>query len=99
MDTTTPPPDVLRVVDSQGTEVMRLGSDGRMHAVDVAGLTADVPTVLTAPEVARLTGKDVSTICRWAKAGKLPVIRKLDGLRGPWLFPRHVLTILRQPSE
>ena len=88
-------PDVFRVVDSQGTEVLRLDSNGLLHAVSLAQMTDDVPTVLTAPEVARLTGYDVSTICRWAKSGALPVVRKLEGRRGPWLFPRHVLTLIR----
>lgn len=88
-------PDVFRVVDSQGTEIMRLDSNGLMQAVALGQQTTDVPTVLTAPEVARLTGYDVSTVCRWAKAGTLPTVRKLEGRRGPWLFPRHVLTLIR----
>lgn len=88
-------PDVYRVVDSQGTEIMRLDSNGLLQAVALGEQTTDVPTVLTAPEVARLTGYDVSTVCRWAKQGHVPVVRKLDGRRGPWLFPRHVLGLIR----
>jgi hypothetical protein len=45
----------------------------------------------TAPELARYTGRSVSTICRQAKSGRLPSIRKLDGPRGPWLFNRDAV--------
>lgn len=47
-----------------------------------------LPSIVTAPELAAYTGRDVSTICRWAKSGHLPALRKLPGLRGAWLFSR-----------
>lgn len=46
---------------------------------------------ITAPELAQLTGYDQATVCRWAKAGVIPVIRKLPGPRGAYLIdPRAV---------
>lgn len=56
--------------------------------------TTDLP-ILTAPEVAELTGYDVSTICRWAKHGNLRPIRKLPGPRGAYLFEPDVLRTIR----
>lgn len=54
------------------------------------GMTGHVkrtqPPPITAPELAALTGYDISTICRWARDGHIPTIRKLPGLRGAWLF-------------
>lgn len=41
-----------------------------------------------------MTGYDVSTICKWAKDGHLPVVRKLPGLRGAWLFEPEVLNLI-----
>jgi predicted DNA-binding transcriptional regulator AlpA len=55
-----------------------------------APASAELPPILTAPELAALTGYDVSTICRWAKSGQVPAIRKLPGVRGPWLFDPSV---------
>ena len=46
---------------------------------------------ITARELAHETGYDVATICHWAKAGVIPVIRKLPGPRGAYLIdPRAV---------
>lgn len=51
----------------------------------------NVVVPITAPELARETGYDVATICRWARAGIIPVIRKLPGPRGAYLIdPRAV---------
>ena len=52
--------------------------------------------MLTGPEVAELTGYDISTICRWARAGTLgdAVIRKTPGIRGTWLFWPAVLDLI-----
>jgi predicted DNA-binding transcriptional regulator AlpA len=54
-------------------------------------MSAPSPAVLTAPEVAAMTGYDISTICRWARSGHLPSIRKLNGIRGAWLFDASVV--------
>lgn len=56
--------------------------------------TPDLPEILTAPEVAQQTGVAISTICRHARAGRLPYLRKLPGLRGAYLFSRDVLDTL-----
>lgn len=53
------------------------------------------PPVLTAPEVADLTGWDVSSICRWARIGIVPSIRKLPGAHGAWLFDPSVVELIR----
>lgn len=53
--------------------------------------TPELPPVITSPEVSEATGYDHSTICRWARSGRLPTIRKLPGTRGAWLFERSVL--------
>lgn len=43
-------------------------------------------TVLTTAEVAKMTGKSVATINRWANSGVLPVAVQTPGLRGARLF-------------
>ena len=45
-------------------------------------------------EVAAMTGFDVSTICKWARDGHIPVIRKLPGMRGAYLFEPDVLHLI-----
>lgn len=63
-------------------------------------MAQDAPQViLTAPELARETGYDVATICRWAKSGHLPSIRKLPGVRGAWLFDPGVVRPLIQSKR
>lgn len=47
--------------------------------------------LLTTPELARETGYDISTICRWARRGDLPSVRKLPGVTGAWLFDAAVV--------
>lgn len=51
-------------------------------------------TPLSASEVAKLTGYDISTICRWARRGDIPA-GKLPGLRGAWLIPSSTLQTIR----
>ncbi len=54
---------------------------------EVTTTTVDVPEVMTSPELSRLTGVSVATICRWARKGYLPTIRKARGRTGVWMFP------------
>jgi hypothetical protein len=51
-------------------------------------------TPLSASEVAKATGYDISTVCRWARAGDIPA-GKLPGTRGAWLFDPAVLHTIR----
>jgi predicted site-specific integrase-resolvase len=51
-------------------------------------------TPLSASEVSRLTGYDISTVCRWARAGDIKA-DKLPGLRGAWLIPESQLGAIR----
>jgi hypothetical protein len=44
--------------------------------------------------VAKLTGYDISTVCRWARAGDIEA-GKLPGLRGAWLIPESQLAVIR----
>jgi hypothetical protein len=55
-------------------------------------------TPLSASEVAAATGYDISTICRWARAGDIPA-GKLPGLRGAWLIDPSVLETIRQKDR
>ena len=50
---------------------------------------------LSASEVSRITGYDISTICRWARSGDIPGAGKLPGLRGAWLIPESALGTIR----
>lgn len=58
----------------------------------------DLPEVLTGPEVADLTGYDISTVCRWCRSGSLGahVIRKTPGTRGTWLLRPSVLDAIQK---
>jgi hypothetical protein len=60
--------------------------------------TEDLPEVLTAPEVAALTGYDVSSVCRWCRSGELGehVIRKANGPRGTWLLRGSAVGLIRK---
>lgn len=51
---------------------------------------------ITAEEAAELLGKSRSQVNRDAAAGRLPVLRKLKGQRGPRLFDR---TAIEQLAE
>ena len=44
--------------------------------------------LLTSSDVARLLQISVPTVNRWAAAGRLPVVQKLPGIRGAYLFRR-----------
>jgi excisionase family DNA binding protein len=46
---------------------------------------------MTAGEVAALLGLPKRTIQRRAKAGQLPTIGKLPGIRGAYLFDRNTI--------
>ncbi|CAB4136963.1 Helix-turn-helix domain containing protein, partial [uncultured Caudovirales phage] len=46
---------------------------------------------MTAPEVARRLGKSLATVKRYARAGKLPVILKVPGATGAYLFDRAAI--------
>ena len=47
--------------------------------------------LLTASEVAELTGWSVTSVNRWASRGDLPAERKLPGRTGAYLFRRSVV--------
>jgi predicted DNA-binding transcriptional regulator AlpA len=49
---------------------------------------------LSTTEVAAMTGFDVSTICKWARDGHIPVLRKFPGMRGAYLFEPDVLRLI-----
>lgn len=53
---------------------------------------------ISAPEFAAATGYDVATVCRWAKAGTIPVIRKLPGPRGAYLIDPRGLALVRHKT-
>lgn len=47
--------------------------------------------LITTAEAARILGKSVSTVCRDAQLGYLPVHQKLPGQRGAYLFDRAAI--------
>lgn len=75
-------------------------SDGQIlirapSAASLEDAPRGAPPVLTAAEVADLTGWDVSSICRWARTGAVPSLRKLPGTHGAWLFDPSVVELIR----
>lgn len=54
-----------------------------------------IPTV----EVAGILGRDVRTISRWTKSGRLTPATKLPGKRGAYLFDRHEIIRVREEIE
>ena len=42
--------------------------------------------LLTTAEVAEIAGVDVGTVNRWAREGRLSVVRQLPGIRGARVF-------------
>lgn len=60
-------------------------------------------TLLGAKALAIRAGVDVATVCRWARAGLLPSLGKLEGPRGAWVFDAeavrdHPLIAKRPPA-
>ena len=53
--------------------------------------------VLLTSDVAALFGVNVKTVSRWAKSGRLPVLRKVPGVRGPLIFDAAVVERLHSP--
>lgn len=49
------------------------------------------PAAYSTREVAEAHGVAISTVIRWAEEGKLPVIRKLPGRTGGYVFPAEAL--------
>ncbi|MGH3501479.1 MAG: helix-turn-helix domain-containing protein [Nocardioidaceae bacterium] len=44
--------------------------------------------LIGAPEAATILGVHRATVLRWAEAGQLPVVEKMPGDNGPYLFDR-----------
>lgn len=47
-------------------------------------------------EASEVLGVSKTTVTRWAKSGRLPVIRKLRGETGGWLFDAGVIRRVAQ---
>ncbi len=60
---------------------------------------ARTPEVLTTGEIADAYGVAISTVCRWAELGQIPVIRKLPGKTGQWVFGPEALPATTPPPE
>ncbi len=52
--------------------------------------------VLGTAEAAEILGVSLSTVTRWAVNGKLPPLRKLDGLTGSFVFEAGVVRRLAE---
>lgn len=60
----------------------------------------DAPSIITTKELAQLTGWSVTAIARWAQDGEIPIIRKVPGRTGSYLFDRRIaLRRLRKRDE
>ena len=60
--------------------------------------TVDSPDLVGVAEAADLTGYDRRTIHRKAQRGELHVVKKIDGLRGSYLFNRADVLALTPAS-
>ncbi|NHP18412.1 helix-turn-helix domain-containing protein [Rhodococcus sp. IC4_135] len=49
------------------------------------GVLTDLCSVVDAAEI---LGKPVSTVQKWARTGRIPVVGKLSGLRGAYILDR-----------
>ena len=58
--------------------------------------SGDDPNLIGTAQVARILGRDVSTINRWCQLGKLTPGVKLDGPTGARLFDRAEIEALAQ---
>lgn len=54
---------------------------------------------ITSREAAVILGRNVATVNRWAKKGKLPVAGKLPGIRGHNLFNRTVIELIAEQRK
>lgn len=54
---------------------------------------------ITSREAAAILGRNVATVNRWAKKGKLPVATKLPGIRGHNLFNRTVIELIAEQRK
>ena len=52
-------------------------------------------TLLTTAEAARQLGISTRTLARRAGDGTVPHVRKLDGIRGGYLFDAAVITLIK----
>lgn len=57
------------------------------------------PQLLTSMEVAELAGLSHTTVCRWARQGRIAPLRKFDGQTAPYVFGRAVLDDIRRLRE
>jgi predicted site-specific integrase-resolvase len=64
-----------------------------MH--DDRGMQEPVELIDTA-EAAEILEKNRSTVTRWAQTGRLPYVKKANGLRGSLMFDRAVIEARRQ---
>lgn len=60
--------------------------------------TVDSPDLVGAAEASQISGKDRRTIHRMVTRGDLPYVKKLDGLRGAYLFNRSDIEALLTPA-
>ena len=56
-------------------------------------------TLLTTAETAALLSRSVRTVARLAAEGELPYVRKLDGIRGGYLFDRGTVELFARQSN
>lgn len=49
--------------------------------------------LLTTAEAGKLLGRSPRTVARLAASGELPYVRKLDGVRGGYLFDRPIVEL------
>jgi hypothetical protein len=55
--------------------------------------------LITATEVAKIIGRDLRTVQRQATAGTLPIVSKLPGATGAFLFDRDVIEALAEGGD
>lgn len=60
---------------------------------------SNLPPPLTTAQVAEKCGVSVKTVIRWATSGTLPFLYKHPGLRGPYVFDRHVVERFRSERD
>ena len=51
----------------------------------------NLSSVITASEAANLLGRDVSTVNKMIRSGRLPAVKAFDGLRAPYLIERRAV--------
>lgn len=66
----------------------------------VLHMATEISELLPTADVAARLGKDVSTVLRMVKAGRLTPVVKTPGLRGAYLFdPEDVAALLEPESQ